>query len=112
MCPFVFVDARVCDTTDVRNSNVTQFNEKLANCTVIAGDLSITLCEAMTEEMFQSLSFPELREIKGNLILFRVSNLKSLGQLFPNLALIRGNSLFRDYSLVLLYVKQLEQVSS
>lgn len=42
--------------------------------------------------------------------LFRVNGLRSIGQLFPNLAVIRGHSLFINYALVAFEVMQLQEI--
>lgn len=47
------------------------------------------------------LEFPELTEITDYLLLYRVNGLKSLIKLFPNLRIIRGNSLIKDYALII-----------
>ena len=53
-------------------------------------------------------SFPALREITGYLFFYRVFGLRSIGQLFPNLAVIRGQQLFFDYSFIVYELMQLE----
>lgn len=80
----------------------------MKNCRVIEGFLMITLMDKSTEDDFQGLTFPKLTEITDFLIVYRVGGLKSIGQLFPNLAVIRGNNLFRDYALVVYMVPNLE----
>ena len=55
------------------------------------------------------LSF--IREITGFLFLHSIQHLKSLGTLFPNLTLIRGERLFSHYALVIYDMSDLEEVS-
>ena len=40
-----------------------------------------------------NISFPMLREITDFLVVFKAKRLKSLGGVFPNLSVIRGNQL-------------------
>lgn len=58
----------------------------------------------------EKLSFPKLVEITDYLLLFRVQNLKSLRNLFPNLAVIRGQNLMYTYSLVAFEMPHLEDI--
>lgn len=51
------------------------------------------------------------REITGFLFLHSIQHLKSLGSLFPNLTLIRGERLFSHYALVIYDMNDLEEVS-
>lgn len=61
---------RVCSSLDIRNSvgNL----KKLRGCRVIEGYLQIQLFDNAKEEDFKDISFPELREITGYFLLFRV----------------------------------------
>ena len=72
----------------------------LRNCTVIEGYLSIILIENAKPGDFDAFSFPHLREIGSYLLLYRLYGLRSLARLFPNLAVIRGQTLFFNYALV------------
>lgn len=103
-------NTRVCNSTEIQNSNVLQFRDRLRGCTTIAGSLRIVLCDLMKEDDFEHLTFPELKEIRGFLLLYRVSGLTSLDKLFPNLTIIRGNILFRDYSLIVTNLPDLKTV--
>lgn len=49
-----------------------------------------------TKEDFEKISFPKLTEITDFLLVFQVDGLFSLGRLFPNLTVIRGQKLFTD----------------
>lgn len=57
--------------------------------------------DEVKEKDVKNISFPELVEITGYLMLYRISGFKSLSKLFPNLAIIRGRDLFKDYSLII-----------
>jgi insulin receptor len=83
---------------DIRN-NVDAFR-RLSGCRVIEGFIQIVLIDHATESSFANLTFPELREITHYLLLYRVNGLRSVGRLFPNLAVIRGETLFLNYALV------------
>ncbi|KAJ7307592.1 hypothetical protein JRQ81_009621 [Phrynocephalus forsythii] len=61
-------------------------------------------------EDFRPLSFPRLVLITEYLLLFRVYGLESLRDLFPNLAVIRGASLFFNYALVIYEMPHLREI--
>jgi insulin receptor len=63
--------------------------KKLAYCRIIDGSLVIADIE---DYKINKLSFPLLTEITGTLKVHNVDFLLSIGSLFPNLAVIRGNS--------------------
>lgn len=43
-------------------------------------------------------------------MLYRISGFKSLNQLFPNLAVIRGRTLFKDYALIIYEMLELTEI--
>ncbi|XP_068239141.1 insulin-like growth factor 1 receptor [Palaemon carinicauda] len=100
----------ICGSRRIVNS-VSQLR-KLRGCSVIEGNLQIVLIESDEDisAEWERYSFPELVQITGFLLVFRVHGLRSLGQLFPNLAVIRGMTLQNDYALVIYYAMQLETV--
>lgn len=98
----------VCPTIDIRN-RLANF-KKLNDCTVVEGYVRIILIEHTEEEEFRRLAFPKLREITGYLLLYRVYGLRSLTDLFPNLAVIRGQVLFFNYALVIFEMPDLEEI--
>lgn len=75
--------------------------DQLVGCKVIEGSLQISFIYPNSTEQWENYSYPELREITGNLVVFSVEKLPSLTALFPNLAVIRGNELIHNYSLVI-----------
>lgn len=91
---------------DIRNS-VEAF-QRLEGCRVVEGFVQIVLIDHATETSFTNLSFPELREITHYLLLYRVNGLRSIGKLFPNLAVIRGETLFLNYALVVFEMMHLQ----
>lgn len=105
---FVFSLVAVCPSTDIRN-NATNLRV-LENCTVIEGHLKILLMFKTRPEDFRGLSFPKLVMVTDYLLLFRVYGLESLGDLFPNLTVIRGNNLFFNYALVMFEMIQLKEI--
>lgn len=105
---FLFFSPSVCSSKDIRN-DVTNLR-LLENCTVIEGHLKILLMFKTRAEDFRGLSFPKLVMITDYLLLFRVYGLESLRDLFPNLAVIRGNNLFFNYALVIFEMLQLKEV--
>lgn len=84
---------------------------KLNGCRVVMGSVSIVLADEVGAESFANFSFPELVEITGYLMLYRVSGVRSLNKLFPNLALIRGRELFHNSSLVIYECDDLEEIA-
>ncbi|TGZ47902.1 insulin receptor isoform X1 [Temnothorax longispinosus] len=98
----------ICASIDIRN-DVDSFRV-LKECRVIEGFLQIVLIENNTEADFENVSFPELREITGYLLLYRVDSLKSLNKLFPNLEVIRGDILLTDYAFMIYEMKNLQEI--
>lgn len=99
---------RTCKSVDIR-SNVTEF-DKLINCTVIEGSLQVVLLKGHPDS-FKNLTFPLLTEVTEYVLIFRVFGLTSLGHLFPNLSVIRGQKLFHNYALVIYEANDLAEVS-
>jgi hypothetical protein len=95
---------------DIRNS-VEAFR-RLSDCRVVEGFVQIVLIDHATESSFANLSFPHLREITHYLLLYRVNGLRSLRDMFPNLAVIRGETLFLNYALVVFEMIHLQVWSS
>ncbi|XP_022110931.1 insulin-like peptide receptor isoform X2 [Acanthaster planci] len=98
----------ICGSMDIRNK-VDNFKE-LENCSVIEGDLHILLIEEASPGDYDHLSFPKLREITGFFVLYRVSHLLTLRHLFPNLAVIRGDTLFYNYALVVYEMLEMQEI--
>ncbi|CAH1989756.1 unnamed protein product [Acanthoscelides obtectus] len=117
-CPdFVFCDTpsnliffvSVCKSTDIRNS--VRDLEILRDCEVIEGFLSILLFDNVNETELMKLQFPKLTEITDYFLLYRVNGLRSVGQLFPNLSVIRGQALFEDvYAFVVFEMTSLQEI--
>ncbi|XP_011864735.1 PREDICTED: insulin-like receptor isoform X2 [Vollenhovia emeryi] len=98
----------VCQSIDIRNS-VSQFS-KLEGCRVVEGFIQILLIDRAEQSAYANLSFPDLVEITGYLILYRVNGLRAVGHLFPNLTVIRGHSLFINYALVAFEMMHLQEI--
>ncbi|XP_058122427.1 insulin-like peptide receptor [Anopheles ziemanni] len=92
-----------CSNIDIRNG-LSQLR-LIQNCTVINGYLHMMLMDGVPTAEFTKYSLPNLREITGYLLLFRLINLVSLRNLFPNLMVIRGHQLIRNYALILYDMK-------
>jgi len=106
-------ESGICSSLDIRNS--AEKLRELENCTVVEGFVNIVLIEEDKEAAggrgsFAGHSYPNLREITGYLLLYRVYGLTSLKDLFPNLAVIRGQELFYDYSLVVYELMALKEL--
>lgn len=61
----------------------------------------IALVDKYNSSDYQNLTFPNLTEVTGFVIFYRVNGLTNIGKLFPNLRYIRGNELLNDYALVI-----------
>ena len=80
--------------------SVPRLQKKLENCTVVEGSLTIAMGKedfgrSKIHTDFKSVSFPHLREVTDYVMLYQTKNIISLATLFPNLAVIRGNNLFK-----------------
>lgn len=92
---------------DIRNKPTDM--RQLTNCTVIEGFLLITLINAGAFEEYNE-TFPLLTEVTDFIIVHQVSYLRSLGQIFPNLSVIRGRVLFEGYALYVYFNAHLEEI--
>ncbi|XP_058495075.1 insulin receptor b [Solea solea] len=108
ICQCGLIKAEICPSKDIRN-NVANL-QSLDNCTIIEGHLKILLMFKTKPDDFRGLSFPKLRVVTDYVLLFRVYGLETLGDLFPNLTVIRGNNLFFNYALVMYEMLQLREV--
>ena len=95
---------------DIRNG--AEDFKRLIGCSVVEGDVQIQLIDEDDHNPihFQDYARPELREITGYLMLYRVSRLNSLRDIFPNLAVIRGQTLFYNYALVVYQMFHLREL--
>lgn len=98
----------ICGHIEVRN-RVSSLVAHLGNCSVVEGSLMVMMTRA-EDDIWANLSFPHLTEITGFLFFYRAIGLQSLGRLFPNLAVIRGNQLFQNYALVVFEVETLVEL--
>lgn len=93
---------------DIRNTLDTF--KKLEGCRVVEGFVRILLFDNVNENDLARISFPDLTEITDYLLLYRVSGLRSVGQLFPNLSVIRGQNTFYAHSLVIFEMSSLQEI--
>ncbi|KOB70139.1 Tyrosine-protein kinase receptor [Operophtera brumata] len=84
---------------DIRNAP--EQIQRLRGCRVIEGQLSIVLMERATPMIFENVTFPELREVTGYVLIYRTKGVRNLGDLFPNLTVVRGMQLFKDFAVVI-----------
>ena len=103
---------------DYRNGYTFQVGNKVSSmkwleqCSIIEGNLEIKwLYSNISPQNFSGVSFPKLEEITGYLMLFRVDGLSTIGQLFPNLRVIRAQEEFFDFGIVLYENKDLMSIS-
>jgi len=64
-----FLSVAVCQSIDIRN-NVDQFS-RLEGCRVVEGFVQILLIDRAEQSAYANLSFPDLVEITGYLVLYR-----------------------------------------
>lgn len=82
----------------------------MQGCRVIEGFLHIVNV-SLTEEQYSNMEFPDLVEITDYFIMLHVQGIKSIGKIFPNLAVIRGNNqLMKGYSFVVVENPHLENI--
>lgn len=98
----------MCQSIDVRNLPIDLL--KLKHCRVIEGFLQILLMDNAVAGDYDNYTFPLLTEITDFFLVYRVSGLRSLGKMFPNLSIIGGHNLFSNYALVIFEVLQMEEV--
>lgn len=98
----------VCGNVDIR-FNVANM-KKLFGCRVVEGYVHILLIDEVEEKAFEDYVFHDLVEITGYLLLYRLSGIRSLHDLFPNLAVIRGQEIYNDYALVIYEFPDLEEI--
>ncbi|XP_068626888.1 insulin receptor-like isoform X2 [Battus philenor] len=98
----------VCPSIDIR-SHPEQM-QKLRGCRVIEGHLSIVVIEHPSPNAFDNMTFPELREVTGYITIYRLMGVRNLGNLFPNLSVVRGMQLFKDYAIVVFDCENLESL--
>ncbi|XP_038207553.1 insulin-like growth factor 1 receptor isoform X1 [Zerene cesonia] len=107
-CAIEMVAPGICPSIDIRNN--LEKTRKLQECRVIEGNLNIVLMEHVTHASFENFSFPHLREVTGYVLIYRLRRLRNLGDLFPNLSVIRGLQLFKDFALVIFDNEGLESL--
>lgn len=79
--------------------------KKLEGCGIVEGSVQISQLE-----IFENVSFPSLHEITGRLVIIKVSGIKSVMQLFPNLVRIHGEELLENYAMILVDNPDLEEI--
>ncbi|CAH2989241.1 unnamed protein product [Chilo suppressalis] len=98
----------ICPSLDIRGSP--EQMQKLRGCRVVEGQLSIVVMEHATPKAFENVSFPELREVTDFIKIYRVKGVRNLGDLFPNLTVVRGMQLYKDYAIVVYDSAHLESL--
>ncbi|RVE46841.1 hypothetical protein evm_008486 [Chilo suppressalis] len=82
----------------------------LKDCVVILGNLKVLLLEQAHKDDFRNISFPKLKEVSGFVLFYRVNGLESIGQLFPNLAVIGGRHVLYNFALIIYDMPDLKEV--
>lgn len=96
------------DQDDIMVQNRWQNVEPIENCTIILGNLILGPMEGPGNG--EKVKLPNLRVITGFLSVYRVSNLKSLENLLPKLAVIEGEQLMHDQALIIYENSHLEDL--
>lgn len=98
----------VCDgmllTRDLRELH------QLEKCRIIDGSLTLTWMKNGHGYSMQNFTFPELVDIRGYLKIHQIDNIESISNLFPNLAVIRGQQLYESFALRITENKDLEDI--
>ncbi|KAK0422038.1 hypothetical protein QR680_007326 [Steinernema hermaphroditum] len=101
-----------CGSVHIRTQKSTFFRSFTKDddlmCTVIEGDLSITI---FRDADYSRYVFPHLREITGYLLIYNYVGLTSLQETFPVLRVIGGENLVMNYALVLYRNPDLEDAA-
>lgn len=84
--------------------------ERLSECQTIEGSLTIAWMKDDQENKISNYSFPKLKELRGFLQVHKVEDLLSLNVLFPNLSIIRGQTLYEKFVLKITENKDLEEI--
>nr|AKF17681.1 insulin-like receptor [Macrobrachium rosenbergii] len=88
----------------------------LRECQVMEGHLRLQLIEEEEEdfedeeEIIEFLSFPNLVQVTEYVVIYRISPLRSLERILPQLSVIRGHELFHGYALVVIGNTYLERL--
>ncbi|KAL5281174.1 hypothetical protein ACFFRR_004910 [Megaselia abdita] len=101
-----FVSADYC-SGDFNLRKITK-ELRVFNCSVIYGSIKI-LYTSIDDRKY--LKFPNLREIRDYLILSEVADVDDIGEIFPNLAIIRGQKLFLNYAFVVHRMNDLQNLN-
>ncbi|KAL1375527.1 hypothetical protein pipiens_004642 [Culex pipiens pipiens] len=101
-------EQRNCHNVDIRN-NLARL-ALIKNCTVITGFLQLVLIERVPQEDFAEYRFDKLREVTGFILFFRVFNLVTLRDMFPNLMMIRGQKLIGNYALIFYDLRDFHEI--
>ena len=64
--------------------------QSLTGCSIIEGHLIIS---GLNDKVLVNYTFPELKEVTDYVIFYKSKNIVDLKNIFPNLAVIRGNKL-------------------
>uniref|UniRef100_A0A1I7Z7X8 receptor protein-tyrosine kinase n=1 Tax=Steinernema glaseri TaxID=37863 RepID=A0A1I7Z7X8_9BILA len=106
------VPEKRCGSVHIRTQKSTFFRsftqEDDFTCTVIEGDLSITI---FRETETSRYVFPYLREVTGYLLIYNYVGLTSLKDTFPALRVIGGENLVMNYAVVIYRNPDLEDVA-
>lgn len=101
---FKFLDAfQVCPSVTIqgpiaKNLDTTKQESSIENCEIILGNIRI-----LNAQFDTTISFKNLIEVTDYIIIFQPINLSTLKQLFPKLAIIRGDRLFKNYALTIFF---------
>ncbi|GMR41936.1 hypothetical protein PMAYCL1PPCAC_12131, partial [Pristionchus mayeri] len=110
----------ICGSIDIRNDARTVFNKENAsdefiarymNCTILEGTFSLSMITNSSTKEEDFVTFPNLVEITGYLLVFNVKGLTTLSRIFPNLRVIGGSQLIMNYALIIYQNPDLKDVT-
>ncbi len=73
-------------------------NKSIKNCEIILGNIQI-----YNAKFDSNIQFTNLIEVTEYIIIFQPLNIKSLQEIFPKLAIIRGDRLYQNYALTIFF---------
>ncbi|KAK3875708.1 hypothetical protein Pcinc_019436 [Petrolisthes cinctipes] len=101
-------DPGTCGSIEVTGNATLLHNYR--HCITIEGNLRIHLIQNLTED-WSLIGLPNLTQVTGYVLLYRLTHIHTLTHLLPRLAVIRGRTLFHGHSLVIygnIYLSKLD----
>ena len=97
---------KICHSMNIAGvkGDVMKKFENLTDCTIIEGHLIVA---SFQEKDNFTLTFPNLREVTEYVVFYEAQNIVKLDQMFPKLAVIRGNKLLSVRKVMIIFFPRL-----